>query len=25
LFPVIFLNRQLRESAPQNLQDKDHD
>ena len=25
LFPIIFLNRQLRESAPQNLQDKDHD
>ncbi len=25
LFPVVFLNRQLLESTPQNLKDKDHD
>ena len=25
LFPVIFINCQLRESALQNFQDKDHD
>jgi iron(III) transport system permease protein len=25
LFPVIFLNRQLRESAPQNYLESDHD